>query len=250
MSVSAPVESSFVAQTSRRRRAHSPAAIPRLSEADLHAGLAEVCARDPDLAAAHVLAGPPPALRTSEDGLAGLLRIVVGQQVSAAAARSIWQRIRDAVDPLDADTLLDVLDRAPEALGLSRQKRAYARGLAEAIAAGTLAPDRFPRQDDETIVAAITALKGFGRWSAEVYLLFALGRRDAWPAEDLALAVAVQRIKRLDARPKRPEMERIAAPWRPWRGNVAMFLWHYYHATGGQKQFADGPSAQAPAARE
>lgn len=168
---------------------------------------------------------------------------MVGQQVSSASARAIWARIADAVAPLDAPTLQSVLDRAPETLGLSRQKRAYARGLAEAVAAGTLPLAALPAMSDDDAIAAITALKGFGRWSAAVYLLFALGRRDAWPAEDLALAVAVQRIKGLEARPGRLEMERIAAPWRPWRGGVATFLWHYYHCTGGQKQFADQSAA-------
>ena len=221
---------------------------PRLTKRSLHAGLRAVRNNDPDIAEAFALVGSPPAVRVAEDGFAGLLRIIVGQQISSAAARAIWNRILASVVPLNATTLIAMLDSSPEILGLSRPKRSYARGLGEAIILGTIDPDRFPAQDNDAIVRAIIALKGFGRWSAEVYLLLALGRRDAWPADDLALAVAIQRIKRLPSRPKRQEMDRIAEPWRPWRGAVAMFLWHYYHVTGGQRQFAaeDRPHSQSP----
>lgn len=212
----------------------------RLTPALLRQGLAAAAATDPDLADGLAKAGPPAELRTVEPGLPGLLRIVVGQQVSAASARAIWGRIEAEVAPLDAPALLRALDeQPPAALGLSRPKRACARGLAEAVLAGRFDPAALAALPDAAAAAAITGLKGFGPWSAAIYLLFALGRPDAWPAADLALAVAIQRMKRLITRPNRLEMDRIAESWRPWRGAVATFLWHYYHHTGGQQQFAD-----------
>lgn len=212
---------------------------PRLTIDLLRQGLAEAAAADPDLAAALALVGPPTEPRVIEPGFPGLLRIIVGQQVSAASARAIWARIVAAVSPLDPPTLLAALEQPPALLGLSRPKRGYARGLAEAVMTDTFDPDRLASMPDAEVTAAITALKGFGRWSAGIYLLFALGRPDAWPPDDLALHVAVQRLRRLPARPGGREVDRIAGSWQPWRGAVATFLWHYYHHTGGQAQFAD-----------
>jgi DNA-3-methyladenine glycosylase II len=205
----------------------------------LQQGLASVAAADAEVAAGLAAVGPPPELRTVGPGFPGLLRIMVGQQVSSASARAIWKRIEAAVVPLDAPSLITALALPQEALGLSRPKRAYARGLAEAVIAGAFDPDALAALPDDAAIAAITALKGFGRWSAAIYLLFALGRPDAWPSDDLALAVAVQRLKRLAARPGRQEVDRIAETWQPWRGAMATFLWHYYARTGGQAQFAD-----------
>ena len=215
------------------------ATFPRLTMELLRQGLAEVATADADLAAALTLVGPPPELRVIEAGFPGLLRIIVGQQVSAAAARAIWARITESVVPLDPPSLLAALEHEPAGLGLSGPKRGYARGLAEAVMAGALDPVRLATQPDEAVVASITALRGFGRWSAGIYLLFALGRPDAWPPDDLALHIGVQRLRRLPERPGRREVDRIAASWQPWRGAVATFLWHYYHRTGGQAQFAD-----------
>jgi DNA-3-methyladenine glycosylase II len=217
----------------------SAAPFPKLTMDLLRHGLAEVAAADADVAAALAEVGPPGELRIIEPGFAGLLRIIVGQQVSAAAAHAIWARITDAVVPLDPPTLLAALEAPPARLGLSRPKRDYARGLAEAVMTGALDPGGLAALPDDGVVAAITALRGFGRWSAGIYLLFALGRPDAWPPDDLALHVGVQRLKGLAARPGRLEVDRIAGSWQPWRGAMATFLWHYYHRTGGQQQFAD-----------
>ncbi|MFN4090505.1 MAG: DNA-3-methyladenine glycosylase family protein [Alphaproteobacteria bacterium] len=199
------------------------AAAPRLWQE----GLAALLAADPDLAQVAAEAGEPP-FELREPGFPTLLRAIVAQQVSAASARAIWARIEAALAPVCAAGFLALDDAAVRGLGLSRPKAAYARGLAEAIAAGRLDVAALERLPDEAVLAELVRLKGIGRWSAEVYLLFALGRPDVWPAHDLALAIAVQRIKRLDVRPGVAEMDRLAAAWRPWRGVAARLLWHYY----------------------
>ncbi len=210
------------------------------------AGLDEVAARDAKVAAVLADHGPPPEVRSHPPGFEGLLRIIVGQQISSAAARGIWRRIEAAVVPMAPASFLDVAEREPALLGLSRQKLAYGCGLASAVDGGSLDLDGLHRLGDDDAIAAITALKGFGRWSAEIYLLFSMGRRDIWPADDLAVRVGVQRMLGLDERPDRATMDAAAEPWRPWRGPMAMLMWHYYHRLGNQKQFDDRAPAKAP----
>jgi len=170
-----------------------------------------------------------PELRSREPGFTALLRAIVGQQVSIAAAAAIWGRLETAVDPLDPETLLARSDEALRAAGLSRQKIAYARGLSGDIASGRVVLERLPRMSDDDAIEMLTSIKGIGRWTAEVYLLFALGRADMFPADDLALMTAAGHMKGLDERPNRAGTLEIAEAWRPWRGAAAHMLWHYYH---------------------
>ena len=183
--------------------------------------------RDPDLAHAHRVAGTPD-LRHRAPGFATLLGIILGQQLSTASAGAIRKRLNELVGPLTAEGFLALDDDALRGIGFSRQKILYGRGLAEAILSGALDLARIHRMEDEEAIAAITALKGLGRWSAEIYLLFALKRPDIWPVDDLAVVVAVQRLKRLKSRPDRKRMLRIAEPWRPYRSYAARLMWHYY----------------------
>jgi DNA-3-methyladenine glycosylase II len=186
--------------------------------------------RDPDVAAALARIGYPPA-RQRDPGFATLVRIVAAQQVSTAAAAAIWRRLELALDgEVIPDRLLALGADGLRAAGFSGRKAGYALGLAAAVASGRLDLDRLPRLDEEEAVARLTALPGFGRWSAEIYLLFALGRADAFPAGDLAVQIAFQRLKRLPTRPGDRELRRLALPWSPWRGAGAVFLWHYYGA--------------------
>jgi DNA-3-methyladenine glycosylase II len=104
----------------------------------------------------------------------------------------------------------------------------YGRGIAEAMRSGLLDAERLAAASDDEVVAALTALRGLGRWSAEIYMLFALRRPDVWPAEDLAIQEALRRLKGLEDRPLRAISEPIVESWRPWRGVAALFLWHYY----------------------
>jgi DNA-3-methyladenine glycosylase II len=171
-----------------------------LTQQQLNAGIDALAALDPNFARALANAGyPEPRIRTP--GYTTLLRTIVGQQVSVAAATSIWNKLEaqfgegcpaEIVAAADFDTL--------RACGLSGQKQGYAKSLAQLILDGELKFDALPA-DDEEAIALLTKVKGIGRWSAEIYLLFAEGRPDIWPAGDLAVQEAVGRILQLGARP-------------------------------------------------
>jgi DNA-3-methyladenine glycosylase II len=192
--------------------------------------LAELAARDPELAAALARLGPP-LPRVREPGFATLLHVVVAQQISTRAVASIWRRLGEAMggEPTAA-RFLALSDAELRVCGLSGPKVRYGRGLAEAVASGALPVEALGAMGEEEAVAAITALRGFGRWSAEIYLLFALGRADVFPADDLALQVGYQRLKGLEERPGARRLRELTEPWRPFRGAGAVFLWHYYGA--------------------
>jgi DNA-3-methyladenine glycosylase II len=191
-------------------------------------GLRRVAASDPDIARALAVHGRPP-IRRVEPGFAALLRILVGQQVSTQAAAAIWTRTIDRLgERPTAEALLGAGDEDLRGFGFSRSKIAYSRALAEAVVAGRLDLDRVHRSPDDEAMAALTAMKGIGPWTAEVYLLFALGRPDVFPAADIALATAYRRVKGGRSRPDPKRLAALAEPWRPWRGAVAHLLWHVY----------------------
>jgi len=199
-----------------------------LTREALSDGIDRLAAVDEDVALALARIGYPPP-RQRDPGFATLLRIMVAQQLSTRSAAAIWGRVEQACLPLvTAERFLALGEEAFRTIGFSRQKMAYGRGLAEAVAARALDLEALAALSEEEAIAAIAALKGFGRWSAEIYLLFALGRADVFPADDLGLQIGMQRLKGLDARPKRKAMEALAEPWRPLRGCGAIFLWHYY----------------------
>jgi DNA-3-methyladenine glycosylase II len=200
-----------------------------LDQVRLEAGLAALAERDAEVRAALARLGPP-APRIRPPGFATLLRIVTAQQVSTHAAAAIWGRLEARLGVVTPAALLAVPAEDLRAVGLSARKVEYATGLARAVADGTLDLDALAQADDEAVVEAITALKGFGRWSAEIYLLFALGRADAFPADDLALRLALGRLKGTDERLAAGAARELVAPWAPWRGCGALFLWHYYGA--------------------
>lgn len=203
------------------------ATTPRFGLKLMEEALAELGRRDPDLARAHLEAGTP-ALRKREPGFGALLNIIVSQQLSASAAQAIHKRLAALAGPVTPERFLALDDVDLRAIGFSRQKILYGRGLAQAIMEGRLDLACIHRMEDEEAIAAITQIKGLGRWSAEIYLLFALKRPDVWPVDDLAVVVAVQRLKRLKARPDRKRMLALAEPWRPWRSYAARLMWHYY----------------------
>ncbi len=171
-----------------------------------------------------------PAPRLRERGYTTLLRTIVGQQVSVAAAASVWNKLEALLGESCAPEKLIAEDYdALRACGLSRQKQGYARSLAELVISGALPLDALPA-DDEEAIAYLTQVKGIGRWSAEIYLLFAEGRPDIWPAGDLAVQEGVKRILGLDERPSEKAIRDIAEDWRPHRGAAAIFTWHVYAA--------------------
>lgn len=198
----------------------------------LQRALDHLAAADPDLGRAATQVGAPPP-RARPAGFAGLLNILVAQQVSAAAARAIWGRLVAGGPPTPV-RFLAYDDARLKAIGLSRQKIAYGRGLAADVAAGRLDLDAVAALDDDAAIAALTRIKGVGRWSAEVYLLFCLQRPDVLPADDLALLVAAQRLKGYEQRPTAAGLRAAAEPWRPWRSVAARLLWHYYSRAPGE----------------
>ena len=193
----------------------------------LHAALDALAAIEPGIAAAIAVTGYPDE-RIRERGYATLLRTIVGQQVSVAAAESVWNKLEALVGPEcpPASLLANDFDSL-RACGLSRQKQGYARSLAELVLSGALPLDALP-VDDEEAIAYLTQVKGIGRWSAEIYLLFAEGRTDIWPAGDLAVQEGVGRLLKLEARPSEKDIRLIAERWRPHRGAAAIFTWHIY----------------------
>lgn len=193
----------------------------------LKTALAALGAADPDMARAIAEIGPPPP-RSAEPGFGGLLRIVLGQQLSVFAARAIWDRLAATADPLTPAHMLALGEADFARIGFSRQKIRSSRAIAEAVAAGALDLDAIPGMEDAEAMAHLTAVHGIGPWTAEIYLLFALGRPDIMPAGDLALLVAAGRLKRKRRRPTPKELRKMAERWRPWRSVAARMLWHYY----------------------
>ncbi|MDQ2879332.1 MAG: DNA-3-methyladenine glycosylase 2 family protein [Pseudomonadota bacterium] len=198
-----------------------------LSAEQLQAGLDELAAREPAFAAAIARAGyPEPRLR--ERGYGTLLRTIVGQQVSVAAAAAVWRKLEEQCGDLEQPANVAVAsDEQLRAAGLSRQKAGYARSLAEEVTSGRLDLENLP-QDDEDAIAQLVKVKGIGRWSAEIYLLFAEGRADIWPAGDLAVQIEIGRMLGHEERPSEKQIRELAEAWRPHRGAAAIMAWHHY----------------------
>lgn len=198
-----------------------------LSETELKKSIDALAAVEPAFAAALKRAGYP-APRLRDRGYETLLRTIIGQQVSVAAAQSIWNKLAAGLGDLtDPDIVASASDETLRAAGLSRQKVSYARSLAEEVTSGRLDLANLPA-DDEEAIAALTRIKGIGRWSAEIYLLFAEGRPDIWPAGDLAVQIEIGRILGHPERPSEKMLREWSTPWRPHRGAAAIFAWHHY----------------------
>ncbi|MBA4753550.1 MAG: DNA-3-methyladenine glycosylase 2 family protein [Sphingobium sp.] len=194
----------------------------------LRDSLDAIAAIEPGFVAALARVGyPEPRLR--EPGYETLLRTIVGQQVSVAAAAAVWRKLEaDLGAGCAPDALLARDHDALRACGLSRQKQGYARSLAEMVLSGALDLNALPA-DDEEAIAQLIQIKGIGRWSAEIYLLFAEGRPDIWPAGDLAVQIEVGRILGLPERPSEKATRQLAEAWRPHRGAAAIMAWHHYN---------------------
>lgn len=193
----------------------------------LRSGLDSLAGTDARIARALDRVGYPEE-RIRSRGYRTLLRTIVGQQVSVAAAASVWRKLEAELGEEMAPQELLVRDfDALRACGLSRQKQGYVRSLCELVAGGELDFDNLPA-DDEDAIAELTRIKGIGRWSAEIYLLFAEGRPDIWPAGDLAVQEGVKRLLDLAERPAEKPTRELAEGWRPHRGAMAIFTWHFY----------------------
>lgn len=198
-----------------------------MTEEVIETSLAVLAERDPDIARAIAHSGLPP-LRPSEPGYRTLVNAICSQQVSKASAAAILARLDAAIVPLTPARTLAFDVEALRTLGLSRPKARYVLAMAETLESGALDLTTLDMLDDEAAIEALMRLKGIGRWSAEVYLLFALRRPDIWPVGDLAVVEAVRRLKGLPERPSPAQMIEIGAPWRPWRSVAARLMWHIY----------------------
>jgi DNA-3-methyladenine glycosylase II len=199
-----------------------------LNSDQIRQGLDAVATLEPGFARALKVAGyPEPRIRPT--GYDTLMRTIVGQQVSVAAAASMWRKFEDyAGAELDPQRVLAADFDTLRACGLSRQKQGYMRSLCELVVTGQLDFEALPA-DDEQAIAQLTQIKGIGRWSAEIYLLFAEGRPDIWPAGDLAVQAGLHKLLGLAERPSEKATRELAEKWRPHRGATAIFTWHCYN---------------------
>lgn len=205
------------------------------TEKDIAAGVKALRRACPIMRRVHDVAGDPP-LRRQAAGFEGLARIIVAQQLSTASAAAIWKRVTERVAPLDAKRLLAETDETLRAAGLSGPKIRTLRAISEAVASGSLDLARLDRLDDVAVHEQLCAVKGIGPWTADIYIMFSLGRADAFAIGDLALQVAAQHAAGLDARPTPDALAAMAERWRPWRGVAARLLWAYYpHMHGAAK---------------
>ena len=210
-----------------RKIRRTPAAGFINSEDDIRRGVKALRRACPVMRKAHDIAGDPP-VRRHLAGFEGLARIIVAQQLSTASAAAIWSRVATTVRPLTAKRLLAADEPALRAAGLSRPKIRTLIALSRAVADGDLAIDQLDTATDEAVHEALTAVSGIGPWTADIYIMFCLGRADAFAVGDLALQIAAQHAAGLGERPKPAELAELAERWRPWRGVAARLLWAYY----------------------
>ncbi len=198
-----------------------------LNESTLLEAVDQLCQKDSALRSVVDRWGSPP-LWAREPGFSTLIHIILEQQVSLASAKACFDKLNAVLPGLDPDGFLTLSDEALLKIGFSRQKTRYSRMLAQAILEGTLDLQALNHASNEAVFEALTALKGIGPWTANIYLLMALGRVDIWPEGDLALVVALQKLYNLDHRPDRTEFLAMGEDWRPYRAVAARILWHYY----------------------
>ena len=198
-----------------------------VNRATIKKGLNIIAANDRDVKKAlRHMSYPEPRIRPT--GFDTFVSIIVSQQLSTKAGNTIMGRVRGLFPELSPTAVLAVRGSSLRKAGLSERKVEYVRGLAKAIQNGEFDPDSLQHLDNTAAIAAITGLRGFGQWSAEIYLMFSLDRRDVFPANDLALQVALQKLKRLDQKPTPAVARELVDHWAPWRSVGSLFLWHYY----------------------
>ena len=192
---------------------------------------------DPDIKKALTTYGPPPD-RSLPATFQTLARSIVGQQISGAAASSVWNRMKEAeVSTEDVISNLEPDDMMP--LGLSRRKAEYIIGIAKEITSGDLVRESLPKLSGDEVQKRLVQIRGIGAWTADNYRLFALADLDAWPVADIALQEGMKILKSLDVRPDVKTMESMGEPWKPFRGVGALILWHIYGSNKRKATIAD-----------
>ena len=171
--------------------------------------------------------GPPP-LWEREEGFKTLIYIILEQQVSLASAKAAYDKLLKKIGSITSVNFLKLTDVELKLIGFSRQKTSYGRNLADAIITERLNLTELSDLDDAQAKEQLMNIKGIGPWTADIYLLMALGRPDIWPNGDIALASAVQKLKGIASRPSFEELNSMSLKWQPWRAVAARILWHYY----------------------
>lgn len=211
---------------------------------DLHRAARALARQCPVMRDVHARTGTPD-LRAFDANFTGLAKIVTGQQLSAQSAAAIWQRVAHGITPFEAERVKQMRSTQLARLGLSQGKIKTLKAVAAAVARGALDFESLNAAPDATVITTLTALHGIGPWTADIYLLFALRRADAFPAGDLALQLAVARVFELDSRPDAKALLEIAERWRPWRGAAAHLLWAEYalHQRANRKKRAESDAS-------
>ena len=202
----------------------------QLTTETLAEGVAELGRRDPHLAAVVAHHGAPP-LWDRPPGFETLVQIILEQQISLSAGRAAYGRLERLAGAVTPDRVAGLSEAELRGAGLTRQKSSYIRGIAQAIVAGEFDPGALSALDDDRARAALIELRGVGAWTADIYLLMALGRADIWPSGDLALVTAIREVKRMRSLPSVERIQRITRAWSPWRAVAARLLWHHYLST-------------------
>ena len=202
-------------------------AVRRLTPKSVSQGVQILCERDADLAGIVDRHGVPP-VRLRKAGFATLAQIIVEQQVTLASGRAIWTRLEEGVGGVTPEAVVARTVDDLRTMGLSRQKATYIHGIAGAVVEGELNFRRVHRADDDGAREQLIRLKGVGRWTADIYLLTAMGRPDVWPRGDLALDTALMWLKRLRKKPRPERIDKLTGPWSPWRSVAARILWLGY----------------------
>ena len=161
-------------------------------------------------------------------GFEGLISLIVEQQLSVASAKAIFSRVKLVCGDFEASSFLKIKEDELKATGLSRQKVTYCRNVAEAVINKTLDFKKLEKMSDQEVVERLVKIKGIGEWTAQCYLMACMKRLDAWPSSDLGLIVAIQKIKKINERPKSLTIEKMAEPWKPYRSIAALLLWSTY----------------------
>ena len=198
-----------------------------MDQQKINRDLDALASRDPDLRRGLAQVGYP-APRIRAPGFETFLSTIVSQQISTEAAGAIMQRLRELLPSMEASSVLALPAGALRAAGLSASKAGYVEGLASAMVDGRFAPEKLAAMEDGAVIEAITELKGFGVWSAEIYLMFSLQRADVFPAGDLALRSALQRLKGIDEKLSEKRARALVEDWAPCRSAGSLFLWHFY----------------------
>jgi DNA-3-methyladenine glycosylase II len=177
----------------------------------------------------------------------GMLRMILGQQVSTHAATAMANKLALLMPESDPAFFLTLDDQQLMSAGFSRQKMRYGRALAETLLRDPDFLRRLEHEDDEAAIATLVQLPGIGRWSAEIYLMFCLGRPDVWPIGDLGIVIGAQYLLGLEAKPKPDEIVALAEPWRPHRSAASLLVWHHYARVNAARRLEHKKAAKGSA---